>query len=158
VRERRGRALHGSIDLSKCQERLSNPGLGVYILPLPVTSRYGQNAYLADCPRLNSNYKNAKSTAGRTGHWAGRTIRKDPADRSPGPRGLSAGRSRIVRPVHRAPPCSLWFRWIKDRPREARRLSTWKRIFQILNKYQNPADRPPREPGLSAQHLKTYFI
>jgi hypothetical protein len=28
---------------------------------------------------------------------------------------------------------------------------------QILNKSQKPADRPPREPGLSAQHLKTDF-
>jgi hypothetical protein len=101
---------------------------------------------LADCPRLNSNSKNAKSTAGRTGCWAGRTVHLDPADL---PR---AGR----RPV---------LKRITDRPQEARGLSIWKRIFlenfcqkpQILNKYQKPADRPPREPGLSAQHLKTDF-
>jgi hypothetical protein len=48
----------------------------------------------------------------------------------------------------------------------ARGLSAWKHIFlenfcqkpQILNKYQKPADRPPREPGLSAQYLKTDFL
>jgi hypothetical protein len=92
VRERRGRVLQGSIDLSKCQEGLSNPGHGVYILPLPLlavmsktrTSRTVRDA-LADCPRLNSNGKNAKSTAGGTGRCAGRT----------------------VRPVHRAAPCSV---------------------------------------------------
>jgi hypothetical protein len=110
--------------LSKCQESLSNPRLGVFILPLPVTSRYGQNAYLADCPRcprglstlpsrtlhvaladcprLNSKGKNAKSTAGRRGCWAGWTVRQDPTNRLPGPRGLFAGRLRTVRPVHRA--------------------------------------------------------
>jgi hypothetical protein len=52
-----------------------------------------------------------------------------------------------------------------DRSHRARGLSAWKRIFvenfcqkpQILIKYQTPADRPPREPGLSAQHLKIGF-
>jgi hypothetical protein len=75
VRERIERALQGSMDLSKCQESLSNPGLRVFILPLPFTSHYGQNVYLADCSRLNSNGKNAKSTAGRRGRWAPRTVR-----------------------------------------------------------------------------------
>jgi hypothetical protein len=60
------------------------------------TSRTVRDA-LADCPRLNSNSKNAKSTAGRTDRWAGRTVRQDPADRPPGPRGSSAWDLRTVR-------------------------------------------------------------
>jgi hypothetical protein len=52
-----------------------------------------------------------------------------------------------------------------DCPPRTRELSAWKRIFlenlcqkpQLLNKYQKPADRSPREPGLSTQHLKTDF-
>jgi hypothetical protein len=52
-----------------------------------------------------------------------------------------------------------------DCPPRTRGLYDWKQIFleniwqkpQLLNKYQKPADRPPREPGLSAQHLKTDF-
>jgi hypothetical protein len=75
--------------------------------PLPVTSRYGQNVYLADCPRLNSNGKNAKSTTGGTHRWVGRTVRQGHADRPPGPRGLSAERPRTVRLVPRAAPCSV---------------------------------------------------
>jgi hypothetical protein len=65
------------------------------------TSRTVRDA-LADCPRLNTNGKNAKSTPVRSGRWAGQTVRQDPADRPPGPRGLSAGRPRTIRPVHRA--------------------------------------------------------
>jgi hypothetical protein len=58
---------------------------------------------LADCPRLNSNGKNAKSTASGTDRWAERTVRHGHADRPPGPRGLSAA----VRPVPRAAPRSV---------------------------------------------------
>jgi hypothetical protein len=36
VRERSGRALQGSMNLSKCQERASKPGHEVFILPLPL--------------------------------------------------------------------------------------------------------------------------
>jgi hypothetical protein len=43
--------------------------------------------------------------AGKTDHWAERTVRQDPMDRPPGPRGLSAGRPQTVRQVHRAAPC-----------------------------------------------------
>jgi hypothetical protein len=150
------------MDLSKCQESLSNPELGVYILPLPVTSRYGQNAYLADCPRLNSNSKHARSTVGGIDRWAGRTVRQGHADRPPGPRGLSAGRPRTVRPVHRAAPCSVknngpstWGpRTVRP---EAHFLENFCQKSQILNKYHKLADRPPQGPGLSAQHLKTVF-
>jgi hypothetical protein len=28
---------------------------------------------------------------------------------------------------------------------------------QVLNKNQQPVDRPPQGPGLSARYLKTYF-
>jgi hypothetical protein len=88
-----------------------------------------------------------------------RTVRVSPADCPRAGGGPSAG----------PPSCTLFClvsRWITDRPHRARRLSAWKRIFQenfcqkpqILNKYQKPADRPPREPGLSTQHLKTDFL
>jgi hypothetical protein len=165
VRERRGRALQGSIDLSKCQERLSNPGLRVHIPPFPLlvvvgktrTSRTVRDA-LADCPCLNSNGKNAKSTAGGLTVGPGgpsarttRTVRLGPADCP-----------RAGRPVHRAAPCfvknngpSAWG------PRtvrlEAHFLENFCQKSQILNKYKKPTDRPPQGPGLSAQHLKTDF-
>jgi hypothetical protein len=45
------------MDLSKCQESLSNPGHGVYILSLPVTSSYGKNAYLKLEKSIGSNYE-----------------------------------------------------------------------------------------------------
>jgi hypothetical protein len=53
-----------------------------------------------------------------------------------------------------------------DRPPGTCGLSTWKQIFlknlcqkpQILNNSQKPTDCPPREPGLSAQHLKLVFL
>jgi hypothetical protein len=125
------------------------------------TSRTVRDA-LADCPHLNSNGKNVKSTAGETDRWAGRTVRQDLADRPPGLRGPSAGRPQTVRPVHRDAPCS-----IKNNgqsawgPRtvclEAHFLENFCQKSQILNKYQKPADRPPQGPGLSAQHLKTDF-
>jgi hypothetical protein len=40
LRERSGRALQGSMNFSKCQARASQPGLEVFILPLPVNSHY----------------------------------------------------------------------------------------------------------------------
>jgi hypothetical protein len=148
-----GELYKGVYTFQSAKRGSPTPGLEYIYSPFPLlavmgktrTSRTVRDA-LADCPRLNSNSKNAKSTAGRTGCWAGRTVHLDPADL---PR---AGR----RPV---------LKRITDRPQEARGLSIWKRIFlenfcqkpQILNKYQKPADRPPREPGLSAQHLKTDF-
>jgi hypothetical protein len=48
------------------------------------TSRTVRDA-LADCLRLNSNGKNAKSTAGGAHRWVGRTLRQGHADRPPGP-------------------------------------------------------------------------
>jgi hypothetical protein len=81
------------------------------------TSRTVHDA-LTDCPRLNSNGKNAKSTTVRGARWVGRTVLQDPADcpraghdRPPGPpelhtvlssfevnNGLSTIDPRIVRP------------------------------------------------------------
>jgi hypothetical protein len=123
------------------------------------TSRTVRDAF-ADCPRLNSNGKNLKSTAGETDHWAGQTVRQDPTDRPLGPRELSAGRPRTVRPVHRAAPCSVKNNgpsaWGPRTVRlEAHFLENFCQKSQILNKYQKPADRLPQGPGLSAQHLKT---
>jgi hypothetical protein len=90
------------------------PGLKYIYSPFPLlavrgktrTSRTIRDVH-ADCPHLNSNGKNAKSTAGGTDHWAERTVRRDLANRLPGPRGLSAGSPRTLRPVHRAAPCSV---------------------------------------------------
>jgi hypothetical protein len=109
--------------------------------------------------------KNAKSTAVR--RPLGRV------DCPPGPRGLSTWAPRTVRGQAAdrppsPPSCTLFClvsRRITDCPHRARALSAWKHIFlenfcqkpQILNKYQKPADRPPREPELSAQHLKADF-
>jgi hypothetical protein len=114
VRERRGRALQGSIDLSKCQESLSNPRLEYIYSPFPIPAVMGKTRTsrtvlyaLADCPHLNSNGKNAKSTTGRTVRWVGRTVCQDPAYGPIGPRGLSSGRPRTIRPVHRAAPYSV---------------------------------------------------
>jgi hypothetical protein len=99
VREKSGRALQGNMNLSKCQERASEPGLGVFILPLPLlavmskmcTSRTVHDA-LTDCPHLNSKGKNVKSTTVRVDRWAGRTtartprtVRGLPVDSPPGP-------------------------------------------------------------------------
>jgi hypothetical protein len=126
---------------------------------------------LTDCPRLHTNDKNVKSTVVRSGRWAGRTVCQEPADRPPGPRRPSAWAAQTVRgqaadrsldPPSCTPFC-LVLRRITDHPHRAHGQSAWKRIFledicqkpQILNKYQTPTDRPPREPGLSAQHLKT---
>jgi hypothetical protein len=90
------------------------PGLEYIYSPFPLLAVMGKTRtsrtvhdVLVDCPRLNSNGKNAKSTAGRTNRWAGRTVRQGHVDRPPGPRGLSAGRSQTVRSVHRAAPCCV---------------------------------------------------
>jgi hypothetical protein len=95
----------------------ASPTSGVeYIYSFPLLAVVGKTLIsrtvrddLADCPRLNSNGKNAKSTAVRSGRSARRTIRRDPADCPRGPRGLSARRPRTVRQVHRAARCSVWF-------------------------------------------------
>jgi hypothetical protein len=121
----------------KVPRRLSNPGLGVYILPLPVTSRYGQNAYLADCPRCPrelSAFEFQRSKREVNG-WQGWPLGR--ADRPPGPRGPSAWAPRTVREQAAdhppgPPSCTLFcsvLKRITDRPQEARGLSAWKRIF-----------------------------
>jgi hypothetical protein len=155
------------MDLSKCQE--SNPGNGVYIPPFPLlavmgktrTSRTVRDA-LAGCPHFNSNGKNAKSTAVRSGRWAGRTVHQDPADYLRGPRGPSVSRPRTVRPVHRAALCFVkndgplsWGRWTVRL--EAHFLENFCQKSQILHKYKKLADRLLQGLGLSAQHLKTKF-
>jgi hypothetical protein len=144
------------MDLSKCQESLSKPGHGVYILPLPVTSCYGKNAYLADYLRLNSNGKTAKSTSVRSDRWAGRTFHQDPADCPRVDHGPSARSTELH---------SILLR-ITDRPPGVRGLSAWKRIFsktfakksQILNKYQKPADRPPKGLDCPPNTWKLIFL
>jgi hypothetical protein len=80
------------------------PGMEYKYSPFPLlavmgkthTSRTVRDA-LADCPRLNSNGKNAKSTAGRTDRWAGRTVRQDPADC---PRGSCRLSAWVLQTVH----------------------------------------------------------
>jgi hypothetical protein len=133
VRERRGRALQGSMDLSKCQERHSNPGLGVYILPFPLLAVMGKTRTsqiirdaLADCPRLNSNGKTrsqwlARLTVGPGGLSARtpQTVRLGPADCPRAGCGPPA-RSTELHPV---------LLRITDRPPGVRGLSAWKRIF-----------------------------
>jgi hypothetical protein len=54
---------------------------------------------LTNCSCLNSNGKNAKSTAVRGARWAGRIVRQGPADRLRVGRGLSA---RSTRAAHRS--------------------------------------------------------
>jgi hypothetical protein len=136
------------------------------------TSRTVHDAF-ADCPRLNSNGKNAKSTAGRTGRWAGRTVRKGPADRPPGPHGPSAwaradypraGRGQSARSTELHPVLfgseennGLSARGPRTVRLEAHFLKNFCQKSQILNKYKKPVDRLPQGPGLSAQHLKTDF-
>jgi hypothetical protein len=101
-----------------------NPGLEYLYSPFQLlavmsktrTSRTVRDA-LTDCPRLNSNGKNAKLTAVRGARWAEQTIRQDPADYPPGPHGPPVGRPWTVRPVF--PSCArfcLVSRLITDRP------------------------------------------
>jgi hypothetical protein len=132
---------------------------------------------LADCPRLNSNGKNARSMAGAAAGWAGRTVRQSHADRPPGLRGLSAGGPWTVRPVHRASPRfvanngpsaaprgpSAWSRrTVRLVPADRPPGSTFSRHLlqktQVLNKNQQPTDRPPEGPGLSARYQKLVFF
>jgi hypothetical protein len=139
------------------------------------TSRTVREA-LADCPRLNSNGKIAKSTNGVTARWAGRTVRQGHANRPPGPHGLSAGGPRTVHPVHRAAPRSVTNNGPSAGPRGPSVLSTRTvrldpadrppgSVFsrkllpktKVLNKNQQPTDRPPEGPELSAKYLKTCF-
>jgi hypothetical protein len=158
------------MNVSKCHERASQPGLGYSPFPLLVvmskmhTSRTVRDA-ITDCPRLNSNGKNTKSTTVGGARWVGQTaartpqtVRLGPADcpqacrdRPPGPpelhtvlssfevnNGLSAIDPRIVRPkaIFLEKHCQKPYR---------------------LNKSQRPADRPPQGPGLSAPQQKTDF-
>jgi hypothetical protein len=62
------------------------------------TSRTVRDA-LMDYLCLNSNGKNTKSAAIRGARWIGRTVRQDPADCPPGPRGPLA---RYARAAHRS--------------------------------------------------------
>jgi hypothetical protein len=87
-------------------EYLYSPFLLLAVMWKTPTSRTVCDA-IADCPRLNSNGKNAKSTTIRGARWAERTVRQDPADCPPGLRGLSAGRPQTVLPVH--PSCTPFY-------------------------------------------------
>jgi hypothetical protein len=157
-----GELFKGVWTFQSAKRASSTPGLEYMYSPFPSlavmgktrNSRTVRNA-LADRPRLNSNGKNAKSTAGETDRWAGRTVLQDPADRPPGPRGLSAGRPRTVRPVHRVAPCSVKNNrpsaWGPQTVRlEAHFRENFCQKSQILNKYQKFVDCPPQGPGLSA--------
>jgi hypothetical protein len=92
---------------------------------------------LTDCPCLNSNGTNAKSTVVRVACWVGRTVHQDPADCPPGRSGLSARAPRTVRrwPADRQPgPPELRTvlydsRLISDRSPKTRRLAARKRFF-----------------------------
>jgi hypothetical protein len=87
-----------------------------------------------------------------------RNVRVGPTDCPRVDRGPSA-RSTKLHPVllgfeeNNGP--SAWGPWIVYL--EAHFLENFCQKSQILNKYQKPADCPPQEPGLSAQHLKTDF-
>jgi hypothetical protein len=141
------------MNLSKCQERLSQPGHGVFILPLPVTSRYIKNAYLTDCPLLNSKVNCCqRCLLGR------RTIRQGPADRPREGRGLSALSTR-AHPVLSSfevnnGPSGIDPRTVRP---EANFLEKLCHKPHVLNKSQKPAECPPQGPGLSVQHLKLDF-
>jgi hypothetical protein len=153
------------MNLSKCQEGLSQPELGVFIPPFPLlavmskmrTSRTVRDG-LMGCPRLNSNGKKAKSTVVRETRWAGRTVRQDPADH---PR---VGRRPSVWST-RAAHHSVWFevnsRLSAVNPRTVRPEVIFSKKLcqkpQIINKLQRPVDRPPQGPALSAPQQKTNF-
>jgi hypothetical protein len=96
-----GRLYKGVWTFQSAKRTSSTPGMEYLYSPFPLLAVMGKTRTsqtvrdaLADCPRLNSNGKNAKSTDGRSGRWAGRTVRQDPVDCPCGPRGLSAGRPR----------------------------------------------------------------
>jgi hypothetical protein len=146
-RERSGRALQGSMNLSKCQEGASQPGHGVFILPLPVTTRYVKNAYLTDCLRLNSNDKNTKSAAIRVACCTGWTVRKDFANCPRVGCGSSAQTSWAAHG-------SVWFDvnfgpsaldpWIAARKRFFSKNFAKNLRYKI--KLKVPTDRPPKGP------------
>jgi hypothetical protein len=97
-------------------EYLYSPFLLLAVMSKTRTSWTVHDA-LTDCPHLNSNGKNAKSTAVRGARWAEQTVHQDPADCPPGPCRLSACRPRTVRLVHpRCTPFCLVSRLITDCP------------------------------------------
>jgi hypothetical protein len=156
-RERSGRALQGSTNLSKCQERLSQPGHGVFIPPFPLlavmskmrTSRTVRNA-LADCPRLNSNGKNAKSTAVKGVCWARRTVRQDPAD------ALSTRAHPVLSSFEvNNGPSALDPRTVCPEANFVEKLCPKP---QILIKSQKPADCPPKGPDCPPNTWKLFFL
>jgi hypothetical protein len=107
---------------------------------------------LTDCPCLNSNSKNAKSTVVRVARWAGRTVRRDPADRPPGPPELRTI-LYVSRLILDCPPCTLG-----QSARKRFFLKNLAKKPQTLNKLQRPTDRPPQGPGLSAHGRKLIFL
>jgi hypothetical protein len=140
------------MNLSKCQERLSQTGLGVFIHSFPLlavmsktrTSRTVRDA-LTDFPRLSSNRKNAKSTAVRGARWARRTVRQDPADHPRVGRGLTPGPPElhtVLSGFEVKFGRSTLDPWTV-RP-EAIFLEKLCQKTQILNRTQRPADRPPQ--------------
>jgi hypothetical protein len=88
---------------------------------------------LADCPRLNSNGKIAKSTTGAAARWAGRTVRQGHADRPRAGRGLSALDPEqhlvLLRITDRPPVLADCPSCPADRPPGPRGPSSRKRIF-----------------------------
>jgi hypothetical protein len=172
VSEREERELYKGVWTFQSAKRSSpTPGLEYKYSPFPLlavrgktrTSRTVRDA-LADCPRLNSNGKNTKSTAGGTDRWAGQTVRQGHADRPPGPRGLSVGRPQTVRPVPRGAPCSVknngpsaW--GSRTVCPEAHFPENFCQKCQILNKCHELADRPPQGPGLFFLKIfKEFFL
>jgi hypothetical protein len=132
------------MSLSKCQETTRNPGMDYLYSPFPLLAVMSKTRTLqtvrdglTDCPRLNSNAKNAKTIVVRVTRCSRRTVRQDPADRPPGPPEL-----HMILYVSKL---------ISDRPPWTCGPSARKRYFlkklcqtpQILNKLQRPTDRPP---------------
>jgi hypothetical protein len=101
------------------------------------TSRTVRNA-LADCPRLNSNGKNAKSTAVKGVCWARRTVRQDPAD------ALSTRAHPVLSSFEvNNGPSALDPRTVCPEANFVEKLCPKP---QILIKSQKPADCPPKGP------------
>jgi hypothetical protein len=126
-----------------------NSGMEYLYSPFPLlavmsktcTSRTVHGA-LVDCPRLNSNGKNAKSTTVRGACWA--TVRQKPADRPRVGRGPSAGPPELHTvlssfEVNFGP--SALDPWTVCP--EAILLENLCQKPQILNKTQRPMDCPP---------------
>jgi hypothetical protein len=93
-----GELYNGVWTFQSAKREPPNPGMEYLYSPLPLlavmskmcTLRTIHDA-LTDCPRLNSNGKNVKSTTVRVARRVGQTVRQDLADCPPGPRGPSAG-------------------------------------------------------------------